>query len=124
MGTIIHDAIIATVYVNLDGTLAPAIAEFREAMPAEWRHLLVGPVQSVVNGHPTYMFAPDGSKESWEDSDVGDHLREAFLTVLREPRDAYVDVVVLRFGGDMRAEGREQPHAEFISIKPADDTES
>lgn len=35
-------------------------------------------VASPVNGYHSFFIAPDGSKEGWEDSESGDHRREAF----------------------------------------------
>lgn len=96
MGYIWHDAVIVTFdYETLD---AAKVGAFRESMPREFRHLLVGPIDSVVNCYVTYVFAPDGSKEGRSDSDLGDELRARFIALFRD--DYAADIVEVRFGGD------------------------
>ena len=39
-------------------------------------------VASPVNGYSSFLVAPDGSKEGWDDSNTGDAQREAFVAWL------------------------------------------
>lgn len=39
--------------------------------------------KSTVNGHRSFMVAPDGSKEGWPESDAGDRARLRFKTYAR-----------------------------------------
>jgi len=89
MGFIYHAAIIAD-YPSLgDARLGEPwkgrrekadadLAAFRESLPENWRPLVIGPVEAVVNGYAWLAFLPDGSKEGWEDSDLGDEYQERF----------------------------------------------
>jgi len=43
----------------------------------------------VTNGHQSFFIPPDGSKEGWAESDLGDDRRKAFKRWLRE--QAYED---------------------------------
>jgi hypothetical protein len=36
-------------------------------------------VASPINGYATFFIAPDGSKEGWADSELGDKKRDAFV---------------------------------------------
>jgi hypothetical protein len=48
---------------------------------------LVSPlVPGVVNNAYSFLVAWDGSKEGWEDSDLGDMLRERFIGWMREQK--------------------------------------
>ncbi len=47
-------------------------------------------VEGVINGYQSFfMIAPDGSKEGWDDSQIGDAQRAAFLKWVG--RQAYED---------------------------------
>lgn len=115
MGYIAHDAVIVVVagYVMrgekpLRTNIAmPDVEAFRVQMPETLRHLLVGPIPSAVNDDFTYFFAPDGSKEGWDLSDLGDVWRAKFVALFQERYDddsGPFDILSIRFGGD---EGRE-----------------
>ncbi len=117
MGYPRHDAVIATVngYVFKDGTTdvpAPDIDAFRASLPEEWRHLVIGPIASLVNDYVTFAFLPDGSKEGWGTSDDGDTHRQRFVEMFSachgdgsSPFD--VVVVAARYGGDEPGAGYE-----------------
>lgn len=45
--------------------------------------LVSGIIRSRVNGHQSFFVAPDGSKEGWDDSEIGDIDRARFITYLR-----------------------------------------
>lgn len=52
---------------------------------------------SHINGYLSFFIATDGSKEGWEDSNIGDENRARFL---KEIEDMYIDAVDVRYGGD------------------------
>ncbi len=55
------------------------LAAFRESLPDDrWRALVVGPVETIVNGYAWVAFLPDGSKEGWDDSKLGARFRYEF----------------------------------------------
>jgi hypothetical protein len=102
MGYVRHDAVIVTIpsYAPV-----PDIEAFRNSLPEEWRALVVGPVESVVNGDHTVAFLPDGSKEGWDKSDAGDEYRRRFLGLFpyRLPGgQSPYEVVSIRYGRDRR----------------------
>lgn len=81
----------------------PDVDAFRESLPAAFQPLVIGPVRGAVNGDFMFAFLPDGSKEGWYDSDLGDEFRRAFIELFSFRYDdgsSPFDVVELRFGGD------------------------
>lgn len=116
MGYTHHSAVIVTAagyaMEGRYGIAAPDVAAFRESLPAEWRHLVIGPVKAVVNDYQSFAFLPDGSKEGWDTSGDGDRYRQQFIDLFSfaygdgsTPFD--VVVVDLRFGGDEPGAGYE-----------------
>lgn len=106
-----HNAVIVTIngYMKrykgniFEDLYMPDVEAFRESLPEKWRHLLVGPVQSVVNDYISYAFLPDGSGEGWTDSDDGDKYRDEFADLFDQQYDdgsSPFSVVWVRFGGD------------------------
>jgi hypothetical protein len=85
MGYIRHRAVIAQ--MPMPGTpdyeaTVKALEDFRASLPGDdWRALVIGPVDAVINADPWVAFLPDGSNEGWRDSDLGDELRERFLNM-------------------------------------------
>lgn len=57
------------------------------------------PVEGAINGDFSFFVAPDGSKEGWTDSDLGDLRRTEFKAWLRSG-GLYCDWVEVAFGGD------------------------
>jgi hypothetical protein len=113
MGYMRHNAIVAVVngYVlagdpaKLGWPAPPDVEAFRASLPADWQRLVVGPIKSIVNDYVTFVFAADGSKEGWSDSDDGDRYRQQFLDMFRfayEDGSSPFDVLIVdaRFGGD------------------------
>ncbi|MFJ1539248.1 hypothetical protein ACIODS_11965 [Micromonospora chalcea] len=101
MGYIAHDAIIVTTGDHRPGGL-PDIDAFRASLPPEFRHLVIGPVPSAVNGYVSYVFLPDGSKEGWKMSDDGDEYRAQFAALFSEryaDGSTSDDWVAVRYGG-------------------------
>ena len=46
-------------------------------------------VHSFINGYTTFLIAPDGSKEGWDESNEGDKLRDLFVDYINS--QAYED---------------------------------
>jgi hypothetical protein len=104
VGYVAHDAVLAVTAAYREGGL-PDIEAFRQSIPERFRRLVIGPVQGVVNSDVMYVFLPDGSKEGWEDSAIGNELRERFRALFRQEYDdgsSHDDVVSVRFGADFR----------------------
>lgn len=113
MGYTKHDAVIVTTGAWRKGGL-PDVDAFRASMPEEFRPLVVGPIDAAVNGYVSYAFLPDGSKEYWSESDLGDTLRAQFVGLFAELGD---HVVAVSFGGDYRSEF-EKPAAWYPDDDP------
>jgi hypothetical protein len=85
MGYFRHRAAIAA--MPMPGTpeydaAAKALEDFRASLPGDdWRALVIGPVRAVIESYPWVVFLPDGSKEEWEESDLGDQLRARFQQI-------------------------------------------
>jgi hypothetical protein len=116
MGYTRHNAIVVTAagyaMEGSYGAAAPDVAAFRDSLPEQWRHLVIGPVESIVNDYQSFTFLPDGSKEGWKDSDLGDEYRRRFLDLFSfayEDGSTPFDVLVVdaRFGGDEPGAGYE-----------------
>ncbi len=56
-------------------------------------------VHSEMNGILSFFVAPDGSKEGWEDSDIGDVSRSTFKAWIRES-GFYLKWVEVQYGDD------------------------
>lgn len=103
MGTIHHGFAIAVVDACDPDKAADAFADVRDFARKNsetffnnyFDQLLVGPIESVVNFTQTYFMAPDGSKEWWSTSDIGNKVRQYFIDKMTE---AGADVVYGSFG--------------------------
>jgi hypothetical protein len=81
MGLIRHHAIIVTSWQK---------SKLQEAFETA-RQLgltVIGPSEQSINGYQSILICPDGSKEGWPASDMGDELREAFKQWLDQQRYA------------------------------------
>ena len=116
MGYVRHNAVIVTAAgYAMEGRYdapAPDVDAFRRSLPEKWQHLVIGPVKSVINDYVTFAFLPDGSKEGWEDSDLGDEYRRQFTALFSfafEDGSTPFNVLVVdaRFGGDEPGAGYE-----------------
>jgi hypothetical protein len=94
MGYIKHDVIVVTGFPKND---FPDIDLFKTQMPSELSHLVIGPILTAINEDYSYCFFPDGSKEGWDISNLGDEWREKFISLFSE---GYWDIVSVTFGGD------------------------
>lgn len=104
MGYMRHNMILSVINGDMDGggELTGKVVRFRQLLPQEWQHLLIGPIPGVRNAYVSFVFLPDGGKEGWEASDEGDNYRRRFLNLfpLNEEGNADVLIVHARFGGD------------------------
>lgn len=64
-------------------------------------NLVTEVIKSNINGYNTFFIAPDGSKEGWEDSDIGDKNRSLFLSYIKGECD-YAEL----FYGDDEGESK------------------
>lgn len=53
-----------------------------------------------MNGYSSLLVAPDGSKEGWEISDLGDKTRNAIIIYLETVKDRGVDYVEVQYADD------------------------
>ena len=81
MGTINHNAIIAT-------TWNKSVAKKMQQWCVMMGHIHTSSTDKI-NGYTTLFFPPDGSKEGWNESDFGDEVRAHIITRLKE--DDYDD---------------------------------
>ncbi len=69
-------------------------------------NVVTGLVFSPTNAYVSFMVPPDGSKEGWTESDVGDRKREAFIGWLDDQRyvdgSSPYDWAEVQFGDDER----------------------
>lgn len=85
MGVMHHNAVIATVF-NQD--YFNDMKKWIEELEVEKTFVGLDPKKlfifggGIANDYHTIVLVPDGSKEGWPDSDVGDKLREVFIAKL------------------------------------------
>ena len=100
MGYIRHDAIIVTTWQ--EESLAKAHKKAKDL------NLAVSEiVESPTNGYVSFLIAPDGSKEGWEASKIGEESRRAWKKWVKNEKGLFVDWVHVDYGGD-------DPHASII----------
>ena len=78
MGYISHHAIVVT-----DDGYGDFIDKAHAYAVELFGPLVSGIITSKVNGNRSFFVAPDGSKEGWDDSDIGDIDRGRLITYLR-----------------------------------------
>lgn len=83
MGYMKYEAVIVTTWFGREHTM-PDMDAFRASIPEDFRRLVIGPVLTVTNGYYTYALLPDGSKEGWDTSDLGNEIRQRFLDLFPE----------------------------------------
>lgn len=83
MGYIAHHAILVTgMPKDVDKIQTKAV----EIFGADQVSLLVA---SSINNYVSFFVAPDGSKEGWDESDIGDQRRDAFVKYLTQSNDCH-----------------------------------
>ena len=94
MGYMRHHAIVVTSSDNDQLELARDAAADAGLSPSAI-------VSSAVNLYHSFFVPPDGSKEGWEESDVGDASRDCFVNYLR-PQSGFLSWVEVFYGDDNR----------------------
>lgn len=77
MGYMVHHAIVVT------SSITELIEEAQREAFRIFGTLVTPIVESNVNGYRSFLVAPDGSKEGWDESDLGDRRRSRFVAWLR-----------------------------------------
>ncbi len=91
MGTIQHHAIIVTGVDYQESTpVADLYAIAKEIFPVVSEILF-----TRMNGYSSFFIPPDGSKEGWEESDLGDERRELFLL---QAEESCCETVTISYG--------------------------
>jgi len=108
VGFIKHQAVVAVVADYGTNThdldeLRALLHEIRFHFDTGADTLLLGPADAIINGYSTFVLAPDGSKEGWADSDLGDRAREAFVSYFQTHCQCAA-IVEVSFGEDYEAE--------------------
>lgn len=85
MGIMHHNAVIATTFS--DQKYRDVMRWIKRRSDIEQTLFLAG--EGIANNEYTIVLIPDGSKEGWEESDIGDALRQAFIERLQQ--DAFED---------------------------------
>lgn len=101
MGLIQHDAIIVTSWndKHIQEAHDKAIELCRgvDSLGCAFRLPVTEIVESPVNDSATFLIAPDGSKEGWAESDLGNALRNMWLDWVKNS-GLYLDVVTVNYG--------------------------
>lgn len=97
MSTHANHAIVVTAYLGGQDLLARAAV-----MARSYGLQVLGPSKPVVNGCSSILICPDGSKEGWKQSDLGDLGREELKDWLREEGAGYLEWVEVLYGDDIR----------------------
>ena len=96
MGWIRHHAIIVT-----SGDESALIKAHQVAVQCGFEEIQVSNiVEGVINGYFSFFVGPDGSKEGWDASDIGNERRDNFIVWLREQR--HLDWVEVQYGDDYK----------------------
>lgn len=78
MGTINHNAIVATTW---DDEIVTAVTKWVGTLETKYRSLFIYGF-GICNGFHTIVMIPDGSKEGWNDSENCDEIRKQFVALL------------------------------------------
>lgn len=97
MGYIAHHTIVVTSCIKGSINIAhrEAVKIFGTGVSG-----IVGP---LVNATESFFIAPDGSKEGWEQGDIGDTCRDNFIEWLEidaVEHGLWLDWIEVKFGGD------------------------
>jgi hypothetical protein len=66
----------------LEVTRLQALEIFKDTWNTKFSNMVGVIVESPINSEHTFVIYPDGSKEGWEDSDIGDTYRAEFLSYI------------------------------------------
>lgn len=99
MGYMRHHAIVVTGYKRETVKTARTVAVEAGLNPTPL-------INSPVNGYVSFFIPPDGSKEGWTDSEMGDARRAALIEYLDTQRfedgGSFLDWVEVQYGDDER----------------------
>jgi hypothetical protein len=101
MGYIRHHAIVVT--SSDESELAVVHRKAKEIFGDDFACEVTEMTRPKTNGQCSFLVAPDGSKEGWGTSAMGDADREEFTSFLDEHNtkgDGCVDYVLVQFGDD------------------------
>lgn len=111
MGYIKHHTIVVTCWdkAHLKAARKKAKKIFKEAfkyngLSSPGDKLISNIVQGLANAQDSFFIAPDGSKEGWDTSDIGNNARAEFLDWLSKNDENYCDYIEVCFGGDDSAD--------------------
>lgn len=90
MGLIQHHAVVATTWSKED------VDRLRKWIAGRGAEDSYAFAEAMTNGYTTIVLTPDGSKEGWETSDVGDKERAAFIEELK--KSGYWEFVEVGYG--------------------------
>ena len=98
MGYMRHHAIVVTSWS--EESLEKAHKKAEQIIPG----LVSNIVNGKCNGVKSFCILPDGSKEGWDESDIGDQQRDIFIKWINKQRyedgSSDYDWIEIRFGGD------------------------
>ena len=94
MGHMCHHAIVVT--ANSMSHITPAHTKAREIFGEQVTEILL---PTKINGYCTFFVGPDGSKEDWHESDVGDAKRAEFMAWLVSSKQ-YIAAAEIQFWDD------------------------
>ena len=108
MGYIRHDAIVVTAFDKSHLRAALKKAETLGLPVSE-------PVESITNSYVSFLIAPDGSKEGWDESRKGDDARDSWKAWANEKwtKGLYCYWVHLSYAGDEKSDTKIVEQAEM-----------
>lgn len=62
-------------------------------------------LKSKMNSYYSFFIAPDGSKEGWENSDIGDTSREKFIKYIKSNYGGWLNYCEVFYGDDRNMAG-------------------
>lgn len=129
MGIVNHHAVIATTsskHTYSDIVTWIANLEFEKSILGEdFKKLFVYGGKGVVNYYYTIALLPDGSKEGWEDSHLGDKLRQLFINKLNEDDSwRWAEVSYGEFGQHVKGNNKTYEELEKEELKNEDDKDA
>lgn len=94
MGVMKNDAVVVSGWEDTRSgfPVRQRVKDFRDSLPEEWQRLIIGPIPAIVNSYEYYVMLPDGSKEGWTDSDLGDEYRDKFCALFMDTWFHFVHV--------------------------------
>lgn len=92
MGYMKHDAIVVTSW-NMDHLGAAHEEAVKIGLSVS------DLTKAVINGYKSFLIAPDGSKEGWDDSEIGKDMRKQWIDYM-DSSNNYSEWIHVQFAGD------------------------